>query len=295
MHREIESEASLHARGSNVRGRLFYPGTLHALDVVAAHLEIELAADGAVRAHAAHLPHRLTQRLRPHLREWDDVVDRAGGAHAHAFAAPGAPGVLGIPVRADDDLGVLAAKAGLEHADHLNVLARAHAARAQNTRGHVVLNERIALAFVALAQAKRRTLIGGHVVAPHVFLELVARTARRNLFNRIPLEEHAEHGLTSLHGRVRFGGDLLTVRCLRGARRDELGCAFDRDETNAAVADDRKLRVPAQRWHRDAHRAGSLEDRGAFRHRHFTSVDRERGHIGRSLEGHRTGAHSRIL
>ena len=39
-------------------------GLRHALNVVAAHLEIELAADAAVRAHAPHLAHRLAQRLR---------------------------------------------------------------------------------------------------------------------------------------------------------------------------------------------------------------------------------------
>src|SRR5512140_2918097 len=127
MHREVETEAALHARRPDVRRRLLDPRASHALDVVAAHLEIDLASDTAIGTHTSHLAHGLTERLGAHLGERDDVVDRAGGAHAHALSAPRASRMLRIPIRAHDDLGVLTAKACLEHAHDLDVLARAHA------------------------------------------------------------------------------------------------------------------------------------------------------------------------
>ena len=289
MHREIETETPLHARRPDVGRGLLDPRAAHPLNVVAAHLEIDLAADAAVRAHAAHLAHRLAQRLRAHLGERDDVVDRAGGAYAHALAAPRASRVIRVTICADDDLRVLAAIAGLEHAHHLNVLARANAARAQDARRHVVLDERVAFALVSGAQPEGRALVRGHVVSAHVFLELVARASHGDLFHRVALEEHAEHGPAVLDGGVRLGGDFLSVGRLRRARGDELGRAFDGDEADAAVADDGELRIPAQRRHLETQRAGGLENGGALRHRDFTSVDCKRRHVGRSLSDFGSG------
>src|SRR3989449_5735333 len=46
--------------------------------------------------------------------------------------------LVGIAVRPDDDLDVLAALGHVEHPHHLDVLARPHAARAQDAGAHVV-------------------------------------------------------------------------------------------------------------------------------------------------------------
>jgi len=60
------------------------------------------------------------------------LEDRAVGTDADAFTAPGAPRLVGITVGADYDFGVLAPEPHVEHADDLDVLARPHAARAQD-------------------------------------------------------------------------------------------------------------------------------------------------------------------
>src|SRR5205807_445251 len=98
------------------------------------------------------------------------------GADAHALAAPRAPGLVGVAVGADDDLGVLTPLAHVQDSHDLNVLAGAHAARAQHAGAHVVANHRVAWALVAVAQ--RQVTPSGRrrhdTVAHDVPLELVA-------------------------------------------------------------------------------------------------------------------------
>src|SRR6185437_2102365 len=121
VHHEVEAEAPLHAGGSHVRGAFLDPRAVHADDVVAARLEIDLTTHAAVRTHAARGLLRHLHRLGLHLGERDDVVNRAGGTHAHALAAPGTACVLGIAIRAHDDLRVLAAQRHVEDANHLDI------------------------------------------------------------------------------------------------------------------------------------------------------------------------------
>ena len=85
-------------------------------------------------------------------RERENIVNRARGAYANALTAPCTACVLGITIGTDDDLRVVSAISDVKHANDLNVLACANAARAQNARGHVMLNDRIAIAFVAAAK-----------------------------------------------------------------------------------------------------------------------------------------------
>src|SRR5690348_15794515 len=152
VQHEVEAEASLHAGGAHVRSVLLDPWTLHLHDVVAAHDEVDLAADAAVRAHAPHLVLGLLHRVRLELREREDVVDRARRTDAHALAAPGAPRMLRIAIRTDDDLRVLPAIRDIEHAHHLDILARPHAPRAEDAGGHVVLDHGVPFALVAGAE-----------------------------------------------------------------------------------------------------------------------------------------------
>src|SRR5437773_709414 len=104
--------------------------------------------------------------------------DRARRAYAHTLAAPGAPRLVRVAVRADDDLGVLAPLAHVEHADHLNVLACPHAARAQNTGRHVVPDHRVAGPLVPMAQDEVALPEGGgnDPIPQDVLLELVERS-----------------------------------------------------------------------------------------------------------------------
>jgi hypothetical protein len=110
--------------------------------------------------------------------------------------------VFRIPIRADDDLRVIAAIGDVEHADDLNILACTNAPRAENARRHVVLNDRVAIALVAGAKRESRAPDRRNVVAMHEGFELVACTRGWNLFSGIALEEHREHALTILHCRI---------------------------------------------------------------------------------------------
>jgi hypothetical protein len=197
-----------------------------------------------------------------------DLEDRAGGADPNALAAPGAACLVGIAVGADDDLGVLAAESHVQHAHHLNVLARAHAARTQDAGGHVVPDHGIAGPLVARAQ--RQVAIEQRrrhdVVLHQVALEFVAR--RRSaappvaqVFGGIALGQEPQHALAVLDRRVRPRRHHHPVRNRRRARRDQLGLALHRDEADAAVADDGKLGIPAQGGDVDAGRSGRGEDR----------------------------------
>src|SRR5262245_42237090 len=129
----------------------------------------------------------------------DDVVDGARRAHAHALAAPRAPRVLRVSISTDDDLCVSAAIRDVEHAHDLNVLACPHAARAEDAEIHVVLDDGITVALVAESERKLSAPLGGDVVAANQLLELIAVAASGDVVDWVPLEEHAEHSLSTLH------------------------------------------------------------------------------------------------
>src|SRR5207249_8006681 len=89
---------------------------------------------------------------------------------------PGAASLVRVAVRADDDLGVLAPLAHVEHANHLDVLARPHAACAQDTGAHVMPDHWVAGPLVAVAQDQVPLPegCGNDPVAHDILLELVA-------------------------------------------------------------------------------------------------------------------------
>jgi hypothetical protein len=60
--------------------------------------------------------------------------------------------VFRIAIGTDDDLRVIAAMGDVEHAYDLDVLARANTSRAKDARRHVVLDDRIAIPFIARAK-----------------------------------------------------------------------------------------------------------------------------------------------
>ncbi len=141
-------------------------------------------------------------RVRVRAREREDVVNRARRTHAHAFAAPRASRVFRVAIRADNDLRMIAAVGDVEHADDLDVLARANTSRAENARRHVMLDDRIAIALVAGAKRHPRATRGRHVIAMHERLELVASARVRDVFRGIALEQHRQHTAPILDGVV---------------------------------------------------------------------------------------------
>jgi len=82
---------------------------------------------------------------------------------------------------------------------------------------------------------------------------------------RIALGEESEHALTVFDGGVRLRRHHHPVGDLRRACGDELRLAFDGDETNPAIADDRQGGIPAERGDLDASGSRGIEDGVAFR------------------------------
>src|SRR2546422_8859492 len=137
MLREVVAEAAFDARRALVGGVELDVGGRHADHFLVRDVQVDLAADAAVRAHrpddALRMPHLLGREALPRHH----LEDRPGGAYPDALPAPGTPRLVGIAVRPDDDLDVLAALGHVEHPHHLDVLARPHAARAQDAGAHV--------------------------------------------------------------------------------------------------------------------------------------------------------------
>src|SRR5439155_5620980 len=244
----------------------------------------DLAPHTAVRAHRPDHTVRTADALRGEALLRHHLEDRAGGADAHALAAPGAPGLVGVAVGADDDLGVLTPLAHVQDSHDLNVLAGAHAARAQHAGAHVVANHRVAGALVAVAQ--RQVAPSGRrrhdTVAHDVALELVAGSgaaAVDQVVARIALEQQPQHAAPVLHGGVRLGLHHHAVRHLRRARRQELRLPLDRHQADAAVSHDGELGIPAQRGDVvDSGNPGGLEDRLVGLGGNGAAVDDEAGH-----------------
>src|SRR3970040_2141237 len=159
MLNEIGAEPPLRARRALVRRVFLDPRRSYVDDLLVANLKVDLAPDTAVGTDAAHVSVDGGQVLRTHSidhlpvrrahRHRDDVVNGSGRADAHALAAPRATGVLGIPIGADDDFCVVTPGLHIEDPEHLDILARANAARAEDARAHVVLDDRVVVALVA--------------------------------------------------------------------------------------------------------------------------------------------------
>ena len=285
MLREVVAEAALDAGRALVRRVQLDVGGGDAEHLVVGNVEIHLAADAAVRTHGANDLVRAADLLRGEALPGHHLEDGAGGAHPYAFAAPGTPRLVGVAVRADDDLRVLAAPADVEHADDLNVLARPDAARAQDTGGHVVADHRIAGTLVARAkrQVAAKNCRRHDTVLHDIALELVARThatAVAQMIGGVALQQQTQHALAVLHRAVGLGGHHHALRDLGGAGGQQLRLALDRDEADAAVADDRQLGIPAEGGDVDAGLARGVEDGAAFVRGDGRAVDGQARHSG---------------
>src|SRR6478736_365308 len=149
---EVVAEAPLHAGGALVRGLLLDPRRGDTDHLAPLRRHVELASDPAVGTDGAGDLLGGTDRLLAEALAGDELEDGTGGADADALAAPGAAGVIGVAVSADDDLGVAAAVPDVEDADLLDILARPDAAGAEDAVRHIVLDHRVAGALVPVAE-----------------------------------------------------------------------------------------------------------------------------------------------
>jgi len=145
--------------------------------LVVGNVQVDLATDAAVRTNRADDFVRMADLLGCEALPRHHLEDRARRTDANALPAPGAPRFVRVPVRTDDDLRVLAPEAHVQYADHLDVFARAHAARAEDAGRHVMADHRVAGALVARAQRQVPGIEGGgdDAVLHEVALEFVAR------------------------------------------------------------------------------------------------------------------------
>src|SRR5256885_687120 len=251
---KVVAEATLHAGRALIGSVELDVRRGDAHDLVAGHVQVHLAADAAVRADRADRLVRVEHLLGREPLARHHLENRAGRADPHTLAAPGAPRLVRVAVRPDDDLGVLASLAHVEHADHLDVLTRAHAARAQDARTHVVPDHRIAGPLVAVAQdevalPERR---GNDPIAHDVILELVAGprplpVAVAQVLARVALEQQPEHAFAVFNRRVGLALHHHPLRRLGGAGREQFRLPLHRHQADTAIPDYRQLGIPAQR------------------------------------------------
>src|SRR5436305_5127 len=284
MLREVVAESALHARGALIGGIELDVGRGDSHDLVARDVQVHLTPDAAVGTHRADGALRSANPLRREPLQRHDLENRAGGAHPDTLATPSAPSLVGIAVRAHDDFGVLTPLRHVQHADHLDVLARAHAACTQDAGAHVVPDHRVAGALVAVSQRQvpRAAWGGSDTVAHHVALELVAGRgppAVPQVVSGIALEQQPQHALAALDRGRGFRLHYHPVRHFGRAGRHQLRLPLDRDEADAAVADGGQLGIPAEGGDvHDPGGAGGVEDRLLGVGRDPAAVDCERSH-----------------
>src|SRR5438552_1258740 len=263
MLREVVPEPPLHAGGPLVGCVQLDVGGGDAHDMVVGNVEVDLATYAAIRTNRAHHLLRMPDLLGREPLPRHHLEDRAGGTDADALAAPRTPRLVRVAVGADDDFGVLAAVSDVEHAYDLNVLARAHAAGAEDAGGHVVTDHRVARALVARAQGEVARLDRRRhdVVLHEVTLELVARVGPATvaeMIGGIALGEQTEHALAVFHRRVGLRGDHHPVGDFGGAGRNQLALALNRNQADAAVADGGEFGIPTERRDLDAGGSGGV-------------------------------------
>src|SRR6266576_65174 len=242
---EVVAEAPFHTGGALIRRVQLDVGRGDADDLVGRDVQIHLASHAAVRTDGPHDFLRVPDLFGREALARHHLEDRSRRADADAFAAPGAARLVGVAVRTDDDLGVLAAVPDVQHAHDLDVLARAHAAGAQDAGGHIVTDHRDAGALVARAQREVARLDGRrHDVVLH----------------EVALGEQAEDPFAVFDRGVRLGRHDHAFGNFGRARRYQFRLTFHGDEADAAVPDNRESGIPAER--RDLHggRSGGIED-----------------------------------
>jgi hypothetical protein len=149
MLAEVVSETSLNAGRALVGGVVLDPRRRDPHDLPVFDLEVDLTSHPTVRTHRPYHPIGIEQRLAAETLLWDEFEDGIRWAHPDTLPAPGAAGMVWVPIAADDDPCVRAAFRDVEHPDFLNVLAGSHTARAEDAPAHVMLDHDVAGALIA--------------------------------------------------------------------------------------------------------------------------------------------------
>jgi hypothetical protein len=171
----------------------------------------------------------------------------------------------------------------VEHANHLDILARSNASRAENAEAHVMPDHRVARALVTAPQRKFVTLnrAGLDTVPDYVFLELVPRlraAAVLQVVSRITFEQEFQHAAACPHHGLGFGFDDHSLRYRCGTGREQLRFSLDRHDAYPTVADVRQLGIPTERRDVDACLLCGLEYRHPMGCFDASTVDVESRH-----------------
>ena len=244
--RVVPAVAALHAQPAVV-ARLLAP--LGERDRAALLVDVvgERAADAAVRADGID---RLELLARADRHVADRLVDqRARRARGHALAARDAARLPHRIVQVERDPRRIALARAPDHVVALDVVARAHAAVAQDAR--VVVDRDHRVRVVLAAPAAVREIVAADAVAPHQDEQLVVGGRRLlgilvggRLVDEQQLREHRALALDALGRRL----DLHAVLARAHARGREHAAA-DVDGAHAADADRVVALVVAE--HRD--------------------------------------------
>src|SRR5215208_4255983 len=98
------------------------------------------------------------------------------------------------------------------------------------------------------------------------------------MLSRIALEQELEDTAPVFCCTLRFHIHNHAVCCGSSAGRDQLVLTLDRHETDAAIADDRKLWIPAEGRYIDAGATRGLENRSTGLKGNGRAVDSQRRH-----------------
>jgi hypothetical protein len=241
------------------------------------------APDAAVRADRVD---RLELLARPDRHVADRLVDdRAGRARRHAFAARHARGLAHRVVQVERDPRRVPLAGAADHVVALDVVARSHAAVAQDARVVVDRDHRVGVVLTAAAPV--REVVALDAVAPHQHEQLVVGGGRllrvladRRLVDEQQLGEHRALELDALRRRL----DLHPVLAGTHARGREHARA-DVDHAHAADPDGVVALVVAEHGDLDARVLRGVVDGRPLVDGHLATVDGE---------GHRPGFSRRV-
>ena len=285
----------------------------HPHQLIAAQFGLEAAADPAVGAGGDDRPHRSAQFDHRLFLQGRSRASRHASATRHAFRRQK---VVRRHPRRHAAVKATARNGQSESALHL--LARPHAARADDALGRIIseigvavvlgVPLRVGLAGVVLGlEVGRHFRSGGGLISHvaqanrpgHILQLAIAIRRAGQAIQRVIRDVKLHHPLAQLFQLGILGLHLDARRHRSGAGRRRPIAPLDLDQTQTARPEGIDRVGGAQFRHRYANFRRRPHDRGAFRHRHVKTVDGQRHHglgpAGRSAEitvGHDEVFHS---
>src|SRR5579859_2249371 len=277
---ELKPEPALHAEVAGRDARV--ERRSHLDDRVVLHVQLQHAADAAVRAHG--LGHRLPPLVpRPRAPHVVLALEHQGARRAHADAVPAVD--TGRIRERRLELGRdVSVEAAARYAQRKRVLcvdaASLHALVAEDAARVVAHVELVVDLDRLLDGGRRRTeAVGLDTVALHPSMHLGRR--ERHVHGG---REHLQHDAAALAHALGVGEDLHAALDLARARGDEHARPFDLDHAHAAHVHRRERLEVAERRRVDAQAAAGLEDGRALGDVDLLAVDVNREHSLRQAD-----------